>query len=71
MQNAKLEQLAECDEVKRLNESSVVSVPTDFNESDFDKPIIFVPLTMARVTVSSLGLCLFAWWEKLQHLLVL
>lgn len=55
MQNAKLEQLAECDEVKRLHESSVVSVPTEFNESDFDKPIIFVSLTVAHVTISSLA----------------
>lgn len=54
MQNAKLEQLAERDEVKRLHESGVFSVLTDFNESDFDKPIILVSLTMAHVTVSSL-----------------
>lgn len=53
MQNAKLEQLTECDEVKQLHESCVVSVPTDFNESDFDKPIIFVSLTMAHVSFSS------------------
>lgn len=71
MQNAKLEQLAECDEVKRLSESRIVSVPTDFNESDFDKPIIFVLLTMAHVSISSPRLCLSACWEKLQHLLIL
>lgn len=53
MQIAKLEQLAECAGVKRLHESCVVSVPTDFNESDFDKPIIFVSLTMAHVRASS------------------
>lgn len=66
-----MEQLAECDEVKRLSESRVVSVPTDFNESDFDKPIIFVLLTMAHVTVSSPRLCLSASWDKLQYLLIL
>lgn len=47
---------AEYFEVKRLGESRIVSVPTEFNESDFDKPIIFVSLTMARVTVRSLSL---------------
>lgn len=53
MQNAKLEQAnAECAEVKWLHESCVVSVPADFNESDFDKPIIFVALTMAHVAIS-------------------
>lgn len=47
---------AEYFEVKWLGESWIVSVPTEFNESDFDKPIIFVSLTMAHVTVPSLAL---------------
>lgn len=55
MQNAKLEQLAESDEVKRLHESRGASLPAGFNEPDFDKPIIFVSLTMAHVTVFSLA----------------
>lgn len=31
-------------------------MPTEFNESDFDKPIIFVSLTIAHVTVPSRAL---------------
>lgn len=47
---------AEYLEDKRLQESCTISVPTEFNESDFDKPIIFVSLTIAHVTVPSLVL---------------
>lgn len=65
MQDTKLEQSAEHGEVKRLLESRIVSVPTEFNELGFDKPIIFVSLTMAHVTFSSLVLCLPARCEKL------
>lgn len=49
--------IAECEEVKRLHESRVVSVPTEFNEPDFDRPIILASLTMAHVTDSGTFVC--------------
>ena len=53
----KREQSAEyTEEVKWLHESCIVFGCIKFIQSDFDKPITFVSLTIAHITVSSLGL---------------
>lgn len=51
----KQEQSTECaEEVKRLHESCIIFMRTEFNQSEFDKPIMFASLTIAHVTISSL-----------------
>lgn len=42
------------EEVKRLHESCIVFRCIEFNQSEFDKPIMFVSLTIAHITISSL-----------------
>lgn len=42
--------------VRRLHESCIVFRCIEFNQSDFDKPIMFVSLTIAHITISSLFL---------------
>lgn len=44
------------EEVKWLNESCSVFRCIEFNQSDFDKPIMFVCLTIAHITISLLSL---------------
>lgn len=57
MWDAKKEQSTEYkEEVKRLHESYIFLGCAEFNQSDFDKPIIFVSLTIARIVISSLFL---------------
>lgn len=42
------------EEVKWLHESCIVFRCTEFNQLDFDKPIMFVSLTIAHIKISSL-----------------